>query len=304
MAVEGGGEPAPGWTAYPQGAGARLNHIGEFDAANRTLSAVAKLNNDVEYRRLYRRTTWQTGRLKDLGELLLDVSPADPASDSQLLVFKALLLNKPETIDQHRPLSRCWASTLTDDVAAAWAPLFREVFMVAEPDPVTVIKFTDEALLYLPGEPHILFVRGSAHLSLDGPLRRVGFYWQQSADTAQAWSMPPAIARTYASMGRGADAIRSANEAMRRAEGSLEASITMAIYSLDERREQRCVPEFRRGNSKDRQGRRGDAADLHRPPGAGRLALTKPSRASPRSWRRPRCPRSRQGAAAAGHRQR
>lgn len=215
-----------------------LDALGQYNVSTSALSNAAKATDDIRIRRLYATRLWESGLTTDLTKFLANLDPNSPESDTHMLVIKALTLNQTGASDDARRIINGLKERKSDSVAVAWVPVFTELMFAKETDPRNVIRITDDALKHLPKEPHLLFLRGTAHMAL-GETMRAANYWRQAAAAAPAWPLPRLrLARAFALLGRGFDGMRVARDALLRSPGSIQAAVALAqaASTVDERR--------------------------------------------------------------------
>ncbi len=206
-----------------------LDLLGEHTIATDRLKQVANESSDIRLKRAYAARLWQSGKPDQLIQYLSAVAREGVGADTQLLVFKALGLNAQGDRSAAQKVVAELAARPGDTIAVAWVPLFESVIFAGTPDAPRVVRLTEGALQRVPNEPHILLLKGMAHLALDETQRALDC-WRESAAAAPAWPLPRVrLARSFAAQGRGIEGMQAAREAIMRSPGSVEAAIALAL---------------------------------------------------------------------------
>ena len=194
-----------------------LERHGKFRESGAVLERLASADDDAIHLRPLVRRLWQAGRYKDVLKRTDDQEPGSPASDTDLLAYRALAL-----YDQNRPRD---AETIVDalaerkdDMAAlAWAAALR----ARENDNLAPRERARQYQEILrersPDNEVVHFFLGEAYAAL-GESEPALQAWRDAARLAPSWAAPvAAISRTLASTGRSAEALYAARVAFERA---------------------------------------------------------------------------------------
>ena len=266
----------------------RLDALGMFGHSQDVLDRAAEqFQGDPSLARSAVQRQWQSGRYEAVARRLAPLDPASSASDAALVGFRALALYQLGRKAEAAPLVAALAARgETDSAAVAWSTALSTRFAEPMPDAREQAEKYRAALEKDPGNAIVHHLRGEALAALGETALAIDA-WTQAGRRAPSWALPrKRVAAALAAEGRFAEAVRTAQDALRRDRNDLSIKVVWAqaayglLETMPEQKELdrllRAVEEIQRDEPGEpntlptyaavlaRSGRREDAAKVIR----------------------------------------
>lgn len=200
-----------------------------FDESQQILRRAAERADDPSVVLVLVQRLWQDGQYAQAADRLAALDPASPASDTQLLAWRALALLSLGRADEARAVIDALANRPNDNAAKGWVSALRTRIESTALPPATLIARYQAALSRGGDNGVVRFWLGEAYQQL-GELDAAVRQWQQSAELMPSWAAPHVqVARVMLSRNRAADALDAAAAAVRCAPDQVAPLTTLAL---------------------------------------------------------------------------